>query len=67
MKITDLKKDQCLKVNNKFWHHGLKMIVTRVYVNGNVSLKSVTIGFKNITVKLTEENFKEYTLEEAVY
>lgn len=65
IKLQNIIEGQCFKVNHKDWEFGLKMIAKRVYNNGKVSLKSLSIGYKQVTVKLDNNNFDEYQIIET--
>lgn len=63
--LSSIQEGQCFKVNHPNWEIGLKMVAKRTYKNGTVSLKSLSIGYKQITVKLNDDNFDEYQITET--
>lgn len=63
--LEDITEGQCFKVNHPDWDCGLKMLAKRIYKNGTVSLKSLSIGYKNVTVKLDNDNYDEYEITET--
>ena len=60
--LSSIQEGQCFRVNHPNWDTRLKMFVKRIYKNGTVSLKSLSIGYKEVTVKLNDDNFNEYQL-----
>lgn len=60
--LEDITEGQCFRVNHPDWECRLKMVAKRIYKNGTVSLKSLSTGYKEATVKLHGDNFDEYQL-----
>lgn len=60
--LSSIQEGQCFRVNHPDWECRLKMVVKRIYKNGTVSLKSLSTGYKEVTVKLNGDNFDEYQL-----
>ena len=60
--LSSIKEGQCFRVNHPDWECRLKMVAKRIYKNGSVSLRTLSIGYGHVTVKLDGENFDEYQL-----